>query len=160
MGVNNAELYMNIGLCCFYCQQLDLAIACIDQAHAIATDDVQADLWYNTAHIALANGDIKMADRCLRLALAANPEHAESMCNLGILKMREGKVTQARNWFHSASNKGPHLFEAHFNLALLCYQMGLYEEAYTYAKKSIEVFPEHVYSKNLCEHIEKLLIQA
>ena len=56
MGVNNAELYMNIGLCCFYCQQLDLSIACIDRAHAISTDDVAADLWYNTAHIALVCG--------------------------------------------------------------------------------------------------------
>lgn len=53
MGVNNAELYLNIGMCCFFCQQLDFAIGCIDQAHASADDDVQADLWYNTAHIAL-----------------------------------------------------------------------------------------------------------
>lgn len=53
MGVISAELYLNIALCCFYCQQFDLAIGCLDQAHAIAEEAIQADLWYNTAHIAI-----------------------------------------------------------------------------------------------------------
>lgn len=77
-----------------------------------------------------------MAQRCLRIALAANPDHAESLCNLGILKMREGKIDQAKNMFLSASNKGPHLFEAHFNYALLCYQVST---AFTPAKYILQI---------------------
>jgi tetratricopeptide repeat protein 8 len=53
MGVNKTELYVNLALCCFYCQQFDLAIGCLEHAHAIADDKIQSDLWYNTAHIAL-----------------------------------------------------------------------------------------------------------
>lgn len=55
MGVNSAELYLNIALCCFYCQQFDLAIGCLEQALALADDAVQPDLWYNTAHIAIVS---------------------------------------------------------------------------------------------------------
>jgi tetratricopeptide repeat protein 8 len=64
-----------------------------------------------------------MAERCLRIALASNPDHAESLCNLGIIKMRAGYLEQARNLFQTSANKAPHLYESHFNLALLNYQV-------------------------------------
>lgn len=53
VGVNNAELFMNLGLCCFFCQQFDLAISCIERAQNIASDDVVADVWYNTGNVLL-----------------------------------------------------------------------------------------------------------
>ena len=55
MGVNNAELYNNIGLCCFYAQQYDMTFNCFMRALAIATDDNLADVWYNIAHVALVS---------------------------------------------------------------------------------------------------------
>ena len=53
MGVNNAELYNNIGLCCFYAQQYDMTFNCLMRALALATDDCLADVWYNIGHVAL-----------------------------------------------------------------------------------------------------------
>ena len=53
MGVNNAELYNNIGLCCFYAQQYDMTFNCFMRALAIAADDYLADVWYNIGHVAL-----------------------------------------------------------------------------------------------------------
>ena len=38
MGVSNAELYNNLGLCCFYAQQYDMSLACMDRALTMATD--------------------------------------------------------------------------------------------------------------------------
>lgn len=73
-----------------------------------------------------ASGDVKMASRCFRLAMAADPNHAESVCNLGVLRMRDGKLEQSRALFRSATEKGPHLFEPHYNLALLAYQVYIY----------------------------------
>lgn len=64
-----------------------------------------------------------MASRCFRLAMAADSSHAESVCNLAVLQMRDGKLEQSRALFLSAIQKGPHLFEPHFNLALLTYQV-------------------------------------
>ncbi|VDN56013.1 unnamed protein product [Dracunculus medinensis] len=125
VGVNNAELFMNLGLCCFFCQQFDLAISCIERAQNIASDDVVADVWYNTGNVLLATGDTKMAARCYRLAMAADNSHAESICNLAVLQMREGKLGESQCLFHLAIEKGPYLFEPHYNAALLAYQVTL-----------------------------------
>jgi len=60
MGVNNAELYNNIGLCCFYAQQYDMTFNCLQRALALATDDCTiADVWYNIAHVALVTIDLR-----------------------------------------------------------------------------------------------------
>jgi tetratricopeptide (TPR) repeat protein len=98
-----------------------------------------------------------MAERCLRIALASNPDHAESLCNLGIIKMRAGFLDQARNAFQTACNKAPHLYEAQFNAALLNYQLGYYFESYVTVKKSLELYPTHEPSKILLTHIKKML---
>jgi len=55
MGVSNAELYNNLGLCCFYAQQYDMTFNCFMRALAIATDDNVADVWYNIGHVALVS---------------------------------------------------------------------------------------------------------
>uniref|UniRef100_A0A158PC67 TPR_REGION domain-containing protein n=1 Tax=Angiostrongylus cantonensis TaxID=6313 RepID=A0A158PC67_ANGCA len=124
MGVNNAELMMNIGLCCFACQQFDFALSSIQRAHSMASEEIAGEIWYNTGHLMLAIGDTRQASRCFRLALAVDSEHGEAMVNLGILQQMEGKLDQARSLYHSAISKSPHLFEPHFNLALLCTQIG------------------------------------
>ncbi|VDN31908.1 unnamed protein product [Gongylonema pulchrum] len=67
-----------------------------------------------------------MASRCFQLAMAADPNHAESVCNLGVLQMRDGKIDQSRSLFQSAIEKGPYLFEPCYNLALLTYQVNTY----------------------------------
>ncbi|CAJ0589834.1 unnamed protein product [Cylicocyclus nassatus] len=54
MGVNNAELMMNIGLCCFACQQFDFALSSMQRAHSTATEETAGEIWYNTGHIMLA----------------------------------------------------------------------------------------------------------
>lgn len=72
-----------------------------------------------------SSGDVKMASRCFRLAMAADPNHAESVCNFAILQMRDGKIDQSRSMFRSAIEKGPHLFEPCYNLALLTYQVSI-----------------------------------
>lgn len=53
MGVYNAEIFTNIALCCFYAQQFDLALSCVEKAVALAESDNQSDVWYNVGHIAL-----------------------------------------------------------------------------------------------------------
>lgn len=64
-----------------------------------------------------------MAERCLKIALAADPDHAESMCNLGVIKMQESKINEARSLFQTAIFKGPHLYEPYFNFALLQHEV-------------------------------------
>lgn len=67
-----------------------------------------------------------MAERCLKIALASDPDHAESLCNLGVIKMQEGKIKEAQSLFQTAIFKGPYLYEPNFNLALLQHEVLLF----------------------------------
>jgi len=115
MGVYNADVFADLGLCCFHAQQFDLAMVCLLKALELAAPANQADVWYNTGHVALvtfkqkrhqllvdyslllkASGDSEMAFQCFRLALAADPQHAEACCNLGVLEMRRGNDKAVR----------------------------------------------------------------
>ena len=53
MGVFNAELYNNLGLCCFYAQQYDMVLTCFERAISLADDQSLSDVWFNIGHIAL-----------------------------------------------------------------------------------------------------------
>ena len=55
MGVYNAELLNNLGLCCFYAQQYDHTISCFERALTLATDENIAEIWYNISHIAIVS---------------------------------------------------------------------------------------------------------
>ena len=56
MGLHNAEIYTNMGMCCFYAQHYDMALNCFQRALELASDDVQAEVWYNVGQVALVSG--------------------------------------------------------------------------------------------------------
>ncbi len=53
MGLHNVELYNNLGLSCFYAQQYDMTLACMERALEMATDESLGNWpWcYDTNHI-------------------------------------------------------------------------------------------------------------
>lgn len=53
MGLYNAELFNNIGLCCYYAQHYDMVVNCFERALSLAIDEAAADVWYNIAHVAI-----------------------------------------------------------------------------------------------------------
>lgn len=53
MGLYNAELFNNLGLCCFYSQQYDMVVSCFEQALSLAIDESAADVWYNIGNVAI-----------------------------------------------------------------------------------------------------------
>jgi tetratricopeptide repeat protein 8 len=46
MGVNGPEVWNNIGLCCFYSSQYDMALGCFERALVLAGDEEMSDLWW------------------------------------------------------------------------------------------------------------------
>ena len=44
MGLHNVELYNNLGLSCFYAQQYDMTLACMERALEMATDETLGNL--------------------------------------------------------------------------------------------------------------------
>ncbi|ULT90376.1 hypothetical protein L5515_008447 [Caenorhabditis briggsae] len=156
MGVSSAELFMNIGLCCFAAQQFDFAVSSILRAQSTMTEDVAADIWYNIGQVMIDVGELEYAARAYSIALTHDPDHSESLVNLGILKHRDGKIDESRAMFSSAIAKNPLMFEGNYNLALVCLAQGRYHEAKNLIGKALEAFPDHEHCKRMYENMKPL----
>uniref|UniRef100_A0A4W4EVJ8 Tetratricopeptide repeat domain 8 n=1 Tax=Electrophorus electricus TaxID=8005 RepID=A0A4W4EVJ8_ELEEL len=161
MGVYNCQLYNNLGLCCFYAQQYDMTLSSFERALAlISSDEEQADVWYNLGHVAVGIGDLTLAYQCFKLALVFNNDHAEAYNNLAVLELRKGHIEQAKAFLQTAASLAPHMYEPHFNFAVLADKLGDLQSSYMAAQKSEDAFPEHVDTqqilKNLRQHFAVL----
>ena len=154
--MHNADLYNNLGLCCFYAQQYDMALTCMERALSLGQDpETKADVWYNLGHVGLNLGDINLAYQCFSLALTNNHSHAEAFNNLGVLEMRRGNLESSRAFFSTSANLGPHLFEPAFNTAHLSEKTGDLQTAYVVVQKSLKNFPDHNDSNELLKQLKK-----
>lgn len=120
------------------------------------TDDVAADVWYNIGQILVDIGDLVSAARSFRIALSHDPDHSESLVNLGILKHREGKIDEARSLYSSATSKNPYMFEGNYNLGLVSFTQGKYHECRELIEKALAAFPEHEHCKKILNHLKPL----
>lgn len=155
MGVYNAELFTNLGLCCFFAQQYDMTLNCFERALSLASDENMSDVWYNIGHIAVGIGDIQLAHQCFRLALASNNDHAEAYNNLGVLEMRKGHTEQARAFLQAAAGLAPHMYEPHYNHGLLSLKIGDLQSSHNSISKSLEGYPDHSDSRNVLTQLKE-----
>jgi tetratricopeptide repeat protein 8 len=51
MGGGSGELWNNLGLCCFYGGQYDMALSCLDRALSCTSEAAAADVWYNIGQV-------------------------------------------------------------------------------------------------------------
>lgn len=158
-GVNNSELWNNLGLCCFYASQYDMALSCFERALSMSDDTNVSDIWYNIGHIAIGIGDLGLAYQAFKIAVSSNPDHAESFNNLGVLELRKGNVEQAKSNFQS-SHTLAEFFEPCYNLSLLLWKKGDFQESFKMIQIALQIFPDHVDSKelkkNLLSHFSSL----
>ncbi|XP_010582110.1 PREDICTED: tetratricopeptide repeat protein 8 isoform X2 [Haliaeetus leucocephalus] len=156
MGVYNCQLFNNLGLCCFYAQQYDMTLSSFERALFLAENQEEtADVWYNLGHVAVGIGDLNLAYQCFRLTLVNNNDYAEAYNNLAVLEMRKGHVEQARALLQTASSLAPHMYEPHFNFAILSEKVGDLQRSYTAAQKSEEAFPGHVDTQQLIKQLKQ-----
>ncbi len=106
-------------------------------------------------HLAIAIGDTGLAYQCLRLALAANNNHAEAFNNLAVLELRRGNVDQARAFFQTSGTLAPHLFEPCYKLSSLAERSGDLQTSYVVVQKAIRNFPQHRDSQQLLKQLQK-----
>ncbi|CAI5764374.1 repeat 8 [Podarcis lilfordi] len=156
MGIYNSQLFNNLGLCCFYAQQYDMILSSFERALSLAeSEEEAADVWYNLGHVAVGIGDISLAYQCFKLTLANNNDHAEAYNNLAVLEMQKGRVEQARVFLQTAARIAPHMYEPHFNFAVLSDKAGDIQRSYAASQKSEEAFPEHVDTKQLIKQLKQ-----
>eukprot|EP01083_Nonionella_stella_P027865 76749_1 len=138
MGVNNTELWNNIGLCCFQSSQYDMTLSCFQKALAFAEDDNMADVWYNMGQVAVGIGDLSVAHQCFKIAVSVDPNHAEALNNLGVLELRKAKVESASSSFQNAHSLADFQFEPLYNGALLAFKLGNCEKSSELVKKALD----------------------
>eukprot|EP00075_Anas_platyrhynchos_P025050 XP_027314303.1 tetratricopeptide repeat protein 8 isoform X2 [Anas platyrhynchos] len=156
MGVYNCQLFNNLGLCCFYAQQYDMTLTSFERALFLAANEEEtADVWYNLGHVAVGIGDLNLAYQCFKLTLVNNNDHAEAYNNLAVLEMQKGHIEQARALLQTASHLAPHMYEPHFNFAILSEKVGDLQRSYTAAQKSAEAFPGHVDTQQLIKRLKE-----
>ncbi|XP_058423502.1 tetratricopeptide repeat protein 8 isoform X3 [Diceros bicornis minor] len=156
MGVYNCQLFNNLGLCCFYAQQYDMTLTSFERALSLTENEEEAaDVWYNLGHVAVGIGDTNLAHQCFRLALVNNNNHAEAYNNLAVLEMQKGHVEQARALLQTASSLAPHMYEPHFNFAVVSDKIGDLQRSYVAAQKSEAAFPDHVDTQHLIKQLKQ-----
>ncbi|NXD34302.1 TTC8 protein, partial [Copsychus sechellarum] len=156
MGVYNCQLFNNLGLCCFYAQQYDMTLSSFERALFLAENEEEtADVWYNLGHVAVGIGDLNLAYQCFKLSLVNNNDYAEAYNNLAVLEMRKGRTEQAGALLQTASSLAPHMYEPHFNIAILSEKVGDLQRSYTAAQKSEEAFPGHVDTQQLLKQLKE-----
>ncbi|CAD7700271.1 unnamed protein product [Ostreobium quekettii] len=158
MGVNNAELWNNLGLCCFHASQYDMALSCFSNAMCVASNDALADVWFNVGHVAVGIGDLGMALQAFKVAVSVDSSHAEALNNLGVLECRSGDVRAGRASFSQAQRLSDHLFEAHFNGAVSAFRAGDLQESYDMVSRAAEVYPDHPDCKDLLKQLRTRLM--
>ena len=93
-----------------------------------------------TAHQA---GDFAAAERMYRGILQAYPAHAPTLCNLGVLLVRAGKLDQAAECYHLALAAAPGHPDAHFNLGNLYRRANRLREAAEHYRGCLAASPQH-----------------
>ncbi len=155
LGVNNAELWNNMGLCSYYAGQYDITLSCFERALDLADDTSLADIWYNVSHVAIGIGDLGLAYEALKIAISADPNHAEAFNNLGVLELRKANLEQAKANFAMSTRQSQFLFEPAYNGALVAYRTGDYQDSYVAVQKSLSIYPDHADSKELLKLLQK-----
>ncbi|KAL0585996.1 hypothetical protein ABG067_004319 [Albugo candida] len=160
MGVNTAELWCNIGLCCFYASLYDMTLSCFDRALYMASDDCMADIWYNIGHVAIGIGDFGLAYQAYKIAVATDSNHAEAYNNLGVLEARKGNAVQAQSNYVTADNLACYLYEPTYNQALLEYTDGNFQKAYVRVNEALRRNANHGDSIELKKYLQSLLVSV
>lgn len=158
LGFNSPEVLNNLGLCAFFANQYDLCISFFEKALLNADDETSSDIWYNISHVAIFIGDFSLAYQALKISLSFNEKNIEAFNNIGVLEIKKGKNEQAKSNFLSACQNNEFLFEPFYNYAAIKFKQGDQEEAFRYAKISLEKNPEHFESKELIEKISRNML--
>lgn len=185
MGLERAEVFNNIGLSAYMSSQFDYALSAFERSLELCEEDTtRADVWFNISHVGMALGDFGFSERALRIAIALDPTHGESLNNLAVLSLekdrrskRSSKKKQKASiagetesvpsshqvsgvaYLSSARAVAPFLEEPLYNLALVAYREDNLESAKDLVVKVLEVDPDHSDAKALYALLRKRFSQ-
>ena len=108
--------------------------------HAAILNSDHPQLWGNWLYSVIAQGKLEMAKE----KLSTMPEHAQTWFYCGVIAEKEGRIEEAKLFYHKALNKDERYVDARFNLALLYVSEKEYEEGKRHYNDIIQIEPRHV----------------
>ena len=159
MGVDNCEIWNNLGLCCFYASQYDMCLQCFEKALIIAEEEDLAEVWYNFGLVAIGIGDLGLGYQAFKVAISTDGSHADALNNLGVLEIHRKNIDQAKSAFHNSQQSANFLFEPFYNQALLHFKVGDFQESHDMVCKALEANPNHADSQDLMKQLQHLFTQ-
>jgi tetratricopeptide (TPR) repeat protein len=118
----------------------DLAIIEANKRVADAPDDPDSHVQLGNAY--LARGWPMLASRAYQAAVELAPGDAPAVNNLGLSQLRENDLDSAEDSFLAAIELDPFLADAHYNLATIYEQQGMFEPAILHYRIALTGVPE------------------
>jgi tetratricopeptide repeat protein 8 len=158
------EVWSNIGLCCFYSSQFDLSLSCLERALQQFSGDADdsetlSDVWFNIGQVSISIGDMNLAYQAFKISISINPNHGESYANLSVLELYQNPPNEEASQSNRAiaAKLCPHLFEPHYNGALLSFKQGKFSRAYSMVGSALGVNPVHSQSLELLQMLDQVV---
>jgi tetratricopeptide (TPR) repeat protein len=111
--------------------------------------NISGDVYFN-------EGDLAQAVREYRKGLALDPESLNLLNSLGVASVQLNRAKAARGYFEQALTLAPDDFMALFNLAFVCLNANLQDEALALLERALAVDGDHV---DLLQHLGVLYYQ-
>lgn len=106
-----------------------------------ARPPVSARQWYERGVRAAESGELAVAERAYRSAVAAEPAFAEAHTNLGTVLQLQGRLRDAEASYRTAVSLAPTSANAHANLGSVSYALGDVSGAEALYRRAIELDP-------------------
>ena len=97
------------------------------------------------------NGNSENAEVLYKKILHSQPNHWQSLSNLGILAEQLNKYDEAINFFKKAMTINPNIAKVHYNLGVVWQELGDQKQALICFKKAWQINPN--YENNIKKNI-------
>jgi len=127
--------------------------------------------------VGVSLGDLGLAYQAFKVAVSINNSHGEALNNIAVLEMRRQKYDVAKACLGTSCDVAPQVFEPFYNtgeasscqervvligvvvlIALLAYRTGDFQEAHNSVTKALQIYPNHIDSKELLTTLQKTFL--
>ena len=111
------------------------------EARAVSTAG-QAEAHRKRGNGFLADGDLKRAEECYRLSIAAAPDSAEGYINLGFVLLEQKRLADAKHYLERAISIDPGAADGHYLLGKISQGQNRSDEAIGNFNRALEANPD------------------
>jgi tetratricopeptide (TPR) repeat protein len=117
LGLDDWDLFLNLGLLYLETEQLDTAIKVLRLATVLAPD--RPETHFNLGLAYERRGMLRQAEQEMLLAVRLDPDQVDARNSLGVIYAEEGEFSRARGEWQDLAEQAPNYSPAQQNLALL-----------------------------------------